>query len=396
MRRVLQLLFLAFPLLLFGLRPAAAAKLALLLPLGRAAYQTNEPIDLSVVRSDAQALAAGDLLLTVTGEDGSKLAFTFPVKAVPVVGNDARATEHLHLNGWLLRPGKYTLEVACDGATAQTKIERLQPHPQEQLPPGGLGRRAARRRAGWSWARTAWASTCCYGDSGNRPNANTVRAGVDYMQGCTMGGGHQMDLRMECDWSDPYVLGGGTRPRRAPGVAGPHHAQLPRRALLRRAGPDLAMATAPPHDVPRRSAPTRAPSAAMPHRLAARSKPETPPRREARGSSGHAGSSASWTPPGRIRRSASASCAPTSSPPRRACTAGTPSPTATTSTSLRSLPIISGHGGYDDCGRRLLHTRLLPGDRPRCATCNKPNWYLPTWVRHAARATSAWSSTCPS
>ncbi|HEY8667400.1 MAG TPA: hypothetical protein VIL86_12085, partial [Tepidisphaeraceae bacterium] len=36
-----------------------------------------------------------------------------------------------------------------------------------------------------------------------------VRGGIDFMQLCTMSGAHQMDLRMECDWSDPYVLGGG-------------------------------------------------------------------------------------------------------------------------------------------------------------------------------------------
>ena len=38
--------------------PLWAAKVELLLPLGRTAYQTNELIDLSVVRSDTQALPA--------------------------------------------------------------------------------------------------------------------------------------------------------------------------------------------------------------------------------------------------------------------------------------------------------------------------------------------------
>jgi len=37
-----------------------------------------------------------------------------------------------------------------------------------------------------------------------------MRAGVDFMSNCTMSGAHQMDLRMECDWSDPYVTRGGT------------------------------------------------------------------------------------------------------------------------------------------------------------------------------------------
>ena len=30
-------------------------------------------------------------------------------------------------------------------------------------------------------------------------SANFIRAGVDYMRNCTMSGGHQMDLRLECD-----------------------------------------------------------------------------------------------------------------------------------------------------------------------------------------------------
>ena len=46
-------------------RPLAAATLKLSLPLGRTAYQTNEQIDLCVVRSDAQALPAADLTLTL-------------------------------------------------------------------------------------------------------------------------------------------------------------------------------------------------------------------------------------------------------------------------------------------------------------------------------------------
>src|ERR1700733_14592055 len=99
---------------------ADAAQIQLLMPLGRAAYQTNEVIDLSVVRSDTHALAAGPLALSVTGADGSKMSFTFPVGAVALSGGSARTTENLHLSGWLLRPGKYTVDVASDGASAST------------------------------------------------------------------------------------------------------------------------------------------------------------------------------------------------------------------------------------------------------------------------------------
>ncbi|MFC1806616.1 hypothetical protein ACFL09_06540, partial [Planctomycetota bacterium] len=102
---------------------ATGAELALVLPLARTAYQTNETIDLAVVRSSGAALAAGNLTLVVSGTDGSKMRFTFPVRAVPAIEGSARRTEHLHLNGWLMRPGHYAVEVGCDGAAAQTEID---------------------------------------------------------------------------------------------------------------------------------------------------------------------------------------------------------------------------------------------------------------------------------
>ena len=61
----------------------AAPTVQLLLPLGRANYQTNEQIGLTIIRNDtADALAATDLDIKMTGDDGSKLAFTFPVPAI--------------------------------------------------------------------------------------------------------------------------------------------------------------------------------------------------------------------------------------------------------------------------------------------------------------------------
>src|SRR5262249_40192474 len=116
----------AAPLLVlaFLVTPAApGAELKLLLPQNRTAFQTNEWIDVSVVRSSPERLAESDLKLTLTAQDGSSVPATFAVAAVPVRGKEARATEHLHVNGWLLRPGKYALEAASDGATAKTDIE---------------------------------------------------------------------------------------------------------------------------------------------------------------------------------------------------------------------------------------------------------------------------------
>src|SRR3954469_16376163 len=94
---------------LFVAPAAGAAEVKVLLPLGRTAYQTNEWIDVSVARTAAQALASSELKLTLTGKDGSVIATTFTTPAVPLVGKEARTTEHLHVNGWLLRPGRYTL-----------------------------------------------------------------------------------------------------------------------------------------------------------------------------------------------------------------------------------------------------------------------------------------------
>jgi hypothetical protein len=176
-----------------------AAQVQFLLPLNRTAYQTNEVINLSVVRSDTQALAAGTLALTVLGDDGSKLAFDFPVDAIPVSGGAARATVNLVVNGWLLRPGAYEVDAACDGATATTRIVVYGhirqstyrtihwggPHGKDMLPEGkdGMG----------------------FNIIMGGTEEPSIVAGEDIMGNCLMGGGHQHDLRLDNDWSDPNV-----------------------------------------------------------------------------------------------------------------------------------------------------------------------------------------------
>ncbi|HJT77849.1 MAG TPA: hypothetical protein VJ739_11670, partial [Gemmataceae bacterium] len=192
--------------LLAAARPAPAAELKLLLPLGRTAYQTNEWIDVSVVRSSADGLRAGPLRLTAKGEDGSSADFTFAVPAVE--GKPAIATEHLHLNGALLRPGKYTLHATADGATAEAAID-VHSHL----------RRSSFRTIDWA-SRAAGPEQAVLGDDGMGfnlilwayggidPDA-MIRGGLDSMRNCAMSGGNTIDLRRECDWSDPYALGGG-------------------------------------------------------------------------------------------------------------------------------------------------------------------------------------------
>jgi len=185
--------------------PVLAAQVQVLLPLGRTAYQTNELIDLSVVRGDAAALAADTLQLAVTGDDGSKMTFSFPVAAVPVAGADARATEHLHLNGNLLRPGNYTAQVTVNGATNSTKFEvysNIRKSSYKIIDWGSGAKGADIVKLG----EDGMGFNLLYASAGGD---DSIRGGMDYMGCCIMSGGHQMDLRPECDWSDPYVLSGG-------------------------------------------------------------------------------------------------------------------------------------------------------------------------------------------
>src|SRR6185436_20269980 len=77
----------------------------------------NEAIELAVLRS-GPALAAGTLTLNVSGDDGSRMSFAFPIAK-----GEGRATEHLRLNGRLLRPARYTLEASVENAKASREIE---------------------------------------------------------------------------------------------------------------------------------------------------------------------------------------------------------------------------------------------------------------------------------
>jgi hypothetical protein len=203
MKSLLQNLGLAIVLLALP-AIAHAAKADVLLPLGRSVYQTNEWIDISVVRSDTQPLKAGELILTLASADGSKLSYTFPVKAA-----DKQATEHLHVNGALLRPGKYTVEVAVDGARASTDIDVFTHLRKSDFRLINWGRAEGKDQL--VQGEDSLGFNLFYGNNGPNSDASAfMRAGVDFMSNCTMSGAHQMDLRMECDWSDPYVTRGGT------------------------------------------------------------------------------------------------------------------------------------------------------------------------------------------
>ena len=220
-RRSIALLLLASVLFV----PAArCGELKLLLPLGRTAYQTNERIDLALVRSSGAALPAGTLELRLVGADGSRMRFAFPTRAVPLRDGTAQATEHLHVNGWPLRPGPLRIEAACDGATTSADITVAAHLRKSSFKLINWGR--AKGKAQLVEGEDSLGFNTFYGHYADDGEANFLRAGMDFIPCCTMSGGHQMDLRSECDWSDPYVVRGGT-------------ARVVQRALMLRTRPNV-------------------------------------------------------------------------------------------------------------------------------------------------------------
>ena len=188
---------------------AAAPELKLLLPLQRTAYQCNEPIHLSVVRTGADELPGGDLVLSLSGQDGSHLTFTFPAAKLAASQGPVTAVEHLQVNGWYLRPDTYAAEVSCDGVVARTNFAVFSHIRQSSFKLINWGRAQGREQLCEGEENLGF--NLFYGHYGDDAEANFIRAGVDCMGCCVMSGGRQMDLRQECDWSDPYVVRGGTR-----------------------------------------------------------------------------------------------------------------------------------------------------------------------------------------
>ncbi len=172
----------------------AAGPVKVLLPLGRTAYQTNERIDLTVLRAVA---TPGTMTVTLTGDDGSRLLSTFAV---------TRAAEQLHLNGALLRPGRYVVTVAVDGVATEQAVELFSHLRRSNYKLINWGTAQGKDQLGQG--EGGFGYNFFYG---NAPGDELIRAGVDTMGVCVMSGAHQMDIRMECDWSDPLVTRGGTQ-----------------------------------------------------------------------------------------------------------------------------------------------------------------------------------------
>ena len=359
--------------------PSRAAQLQIVLPLNRVAYQTNELIDVSVVRRDAQPLPAADLDLTVTGEDGSKLVFAFPVKAVAVAGNEARTTEHLHLNGWLLRPGKYLLEAAAYGAVAQANIE-VYSHI----------RKSSFRIIDWGTSAKGPEQALLTEDGlgfnlvmasyGGFDQDENIRGGLDFIRNCTMGGAHQMDMRLECDWSDPYVLGGGRarvvrealKDRTCPNTIGVHFYDEP--GLTWQKNPRTGEFTG--HGIPAQEQSFKSAFGEDPPQYD-KVKPEDP------------ASVAAWDQWARWKLgfmdAAWKYAAFGVSYVRPDYLSATQSEYGWHAFGdgyyfnvVRSLPVISGHGGYDDYAGGYMNPSHYH-EMGRMRDLNKPSWYLPTW-----------------
>jgi hypothetical protein len=369
----------ALALVLLLASPLCAAELKVLLPLGRTAYQTNEWIDLGIVRKGDEALKPSELKLTLTGTDGSTIAATFPLGAVPIKDRQARATEHLHVNARLLRPGRYTALVSCDSATARTEIEVFSHLRQSSFRLVNWGR-AGKPAQQLPQGEDSLGFNTFYGHYANDDNADFIRAGVDFIANCVMSGGHQMDLRLECDWSDPHVIRGGAMravrralvDRTRPNVPGVHFYDEP--GLTWHKHPRTGEFT--PHEVPAqlwsyRAAFDREPPAYD------RLDPDKPEdvrrwRHWARWKLGLM--NAAWKEAAFGVRSVR--------PDLLSLTQSQYGWSAFTDgyyfNVTRGLPVASGHGGYHDYGPGYFNPSFTL-EMARARDFDRPCWYLPTW-----------------
>jgi hypothetical protein len=371
--RHLTLAILALTLLPSAAPAGEDAPLAIQLPLGRVAYQTNEAIELALVRSGA-ALQAGPLTLSLAAEDGSRVSASFPLAK-----GEVRATEHLRLNGRLLRPGRYALEVSVEGAKATREIE-LYSHVRQS--PFRLIDWGCRAKGGEQAAMgpDSLGFNLLYAAYGGLSADDSIRAGLDYMWCCTMSGGHQMDLRMECDWSDPFVIQGATarvtnrafKDRTHSNAVGVHYYDEPGLTWWKH-GKTGEMT---PHNIPSQDRSYRSAFGREPlqyHEVKA-ADPEQAARWAEWGRWKLGFMDAAWKHAqlgvGRVREdylNATQSVYGWS-----AYADGYYFNVA------RSLPILSGHGGYDDYGGGYYNP-LFTFEMGRVRELRKPNWYLPTW-----------------
>jgi hypothetical protein len=220
-----------------------------------------------------------------------------------------------------------------------------------------------------------------YGHYGQETDdANFLRAGVDSVSNCTMSGAHQMDLRPECDWSDPYVTRGGTvrvvrralQDRTRGNVPGVHFYDEPGLTWLKH--PVTGENT--PHMIPAqvrsyRSAFDRDP---LSYHLVDPKNPEHVRRWEQWARWKLAFMDAAWK---EAQFGVSAV-----RPDYLSLTQSQYGWSAFTDgyyfNVARSLPVTSGHGGYDDYGPGYFNPSYTL-EMARARDRWKPCWYLPCW-----------------
>jgi hypothetical protein len=370
--------FLLIALLCIGPQGRGANELQIVLPLNRTVYQANEQIEISVVRAANQPVENGDLKLALQGEDGSLLNFIFAADKIDPNRGSRRAVEHLHVNGWLLRPGDYRVEVACDGAVATTNFAVFSPIRRSSFRLINWARPEGKNQLPQGEANLGF--NLIYGNPGQVDQGNFIRAGVDFMANCVMGGGHQMDLRTECDWSDPYVIRGGTRrvtrralmDRTSPNVVGVHFYDEPGLTW----GKDPATGEFTPHAVPWQARSYEATFGVPPisYRGLDSQKPEQSER---------------WAEWARwklgLMDAAWKDAQFGVSEVRPDYTSVTQSQYGYSAfvdgyyfNVVRSLPVISGHGGYHDFGPGYFNPSMFL-EFARARDFSRLNWYLPTW-----------------
>ncbi|HYE05828.1 MAG TPA: hypothetical protein VEL07_09965 [Planctomycetota bacterium] len=351
-----------------------AHALELRLPLGRDCYQTDEEIPLTLVRG-ADAAPAGALSLELAGDDGSSLSFRFDL---PALAAGARAVEHLALDGRLLRPGAYRVAARADGAAAETAITVHAHLRRSDFALINWGR--ATGQAQLVEGEDSLGFNLWFGHYGRDDQANFLRAGMDYMTNCAMSGGHQMDLRSECDWSDPYVTRGGTvravqaalKDRRRPNVPGVHFYDEPGLTWMK----DPATGQVTPHAIPWQKRSYEAAFGEAPIRYD-QVDPANPEhvRRWKHWATWKLGfMDAAWREAqfGVSHVDPSLISVTQSQYGFSAFTDGYYFNVA------RSLPVTSGHGGYDDWGPWCFNPSFTL-EMARARDLGKPCWYLPTW-----------------
>ena len=173
---------------------------------------------------------------------------------------------------------------------------------------------------------------------------------------------------------------GGTRARRPPGlddrtrpnVPGVHFYDEP--GLTWAKDPETGEST--PHGIPAQVALVRSAFGRDP--LPYREVEPKNPDHVAHWSSGPCGSWASWTPRGRTPSSASRYVRPDFLSVTQSQYGWSAFTDGYYFNVVRSLPVISGHGGYNDYGPGYFNPSYFL-ELARARDLAKPNWYLPTW-----------------